>query len=89
SLGRGPFEIVVLAAVSVASDVVKAVLPVVLARAVILRAWTHGIVAAVMLAVVIAFSLVSGTGFAALMRGASAAAHQNRMDTVSNRESEL
>ena len=68
SLGRTPVEVGLLAAVSIASDMVKAVLPVLIVRAVIVRAWSHCVIAGVMLTVVVALSLASGTGFAALTR---------------------
>ncbi len=71
SLGRTPVEVGLLAAVSIASDMVKAVLPVLIVRAVIVRAWSHLAIASVMLTVVMAMSLASGTGFAALTRNAA------------------
>lgn len=70
SLGRTAMEIALLALVSIASDASKAVLPVVMARAVLVRAWLHAAAATAMLLAVTALSLASGTGFAALMRDA-------------------
>ena len=69
SWGRTPFEMGLLVGLSVAADAVKAVLPVVLVRNLVLRAWTHTAMAGVMLAGVIVLSLVSGLGFTALTRG--------------------
>ena len=89
SLGRTPVEVGLLAAVSIAADVVKAGLPVVIARALVLRAWTHGIVAAVMLVVVIVVSLASGTGFAALTRGAAVATKEASADKLAARQREV
>lgn len=89
SLGRTFIEVGVLAAVSIASDVVKAVLPVVMVRAVSLQAWTHGTVAGVMLVVVIALSLASGTGFAALTRSTAVAGRDAQADKLAARQKEL
>lgn len=74
SLGRTPTEASILAALSVAADVTKAVLPVVVVRAIVLRAWGQVIGASLMLGIVITLSLASGIGFAALTRGAATAA---------------
>lgn len=70
SLGRSSVEVGLLAALSIAVDMVKAVLPMLIVRAVIVRAWSHCAIASVMLMVVVALSLASGTGFAALTRNA-------------------
>lgn len=85
SLGRTPLEIGLLAAVSLASDISKAVLPVLIARAVLLRAWVNVGVASIMLVGVTALSLASGTGFAALMRDtvtATRGAHAEQISAV-------
>ena len=89
SLGRTPAEVALLAAVSIASDMVKAVLPVLIVRAAIVRAWSHGAIASVMLTVVVALSLASGTGFAALTRNASVTARGAQADELAARQKEL
>lgn len=76
SLGRTTSEASILAALSVAADVTKAVLPVVVVRAIVLRAWGQVAGASLMLGIVITLSLASGIGFAALTRGAVTAARQ-------------
>jgi len=80
SLGRTSMESALLAVFSIAADVTKAALPIVILRAIVLRAWGHMVAAALMLLVVIALSLASGTGFAALTRGGASAARQVRAD---------
>jgi hypothetical protein len=82
SLGRTPIETVLLGLVSVASDLAKAVLPVVVVRAILLRAWLQVTAAALMLALVVTLSLASGTGFAALTRGSSIAKRQAQTDAI-------
>ena len=89
SLGRTPVEVGLLAAVSIASDMVKAVLPVLIVRAVIVRAWAHCAIASVMLMVVVALSLASGTGFAASTRNASVTARGAQADELAARQKEL
>ena len=54
SFGRTAVETMLLSGVSIAGDAIKAVLPVIIMRAFMLRAWVHAGMAAVMLAVVIA-----------------------------------
>ena len=82
SLGRSTIEIGLLAAVSLAADLVKAVLPVVIVRAVALRAWGQGIAASVLLAVVVTLSLASGTGFAALTRNTATASREAQAERL-------
>jgi hypothetical protein len=62
SFGRTPVETALLVGVSVAADVVKAALPAVLARALMLRAWTHLVAATGMLV-----CLSSGSCYALLV----------------------
>jgi hypothetical protein len=89
SLGRTPVEVGLLAAISIGADVVKAVLPVVIAWAAAKRAWLHMAMASLMLAVVVALSLASGTGFAALTRGASTAAREASADELAVRRRDV
>lgn len=89
SFGRSAIEVVLLAAVSIASDAVKAVLPVILVRAIALRAWGHVAVTSVMLSVVMGLSLTSGLGFTALTRGKAVAAHEAEQAARSEREREM
>lgn len=84
SLGRTTSEASILAALSVAADVTKAVLPVVVVRAIVLRAWGQVAGASLMLGIVIMLSLASGIGFAALTRGAVMAARQADADAQSS-----
>ncbi len=71
SLGRNGMESVFLGLVSVASDVMKAVLPVIFVRSIALRAWAHCAITAAMLTLVVILSLASGSGFVAMARGAA------------------
>jgi hypothetical protein len=89
SLGRTPVEVGLLAAVSIAGDMVKAVLPVLIVRAIIIRAWSHLALASVMLAVVVVLSLASGTGFAALTRNAAVTTRGAQADELAARQKEL
>jgi hypothetical protein len=89
SLGRTPVEVGLLAAVSIASDMIKAVLPVLLLRAVMVRAWSHCALASVMLTAVMALSLASGTGFAALTRNAAVTVRGAQADELAARLKEL
>ena len=89
SLGRTTLEAGIFAALSVAADVTKAVLPVVLVRAIVLRAWGQLAGASIMLAIVVALSLASGIGFAALTRGAATAARQADVDARSSTEHQI
>lgn len=73
SLGQTPTEATLLTAVSLSADLAKAVLPVLIVRAVVIRSWWHASIAAVMLALLVVLSLTSGTGFAALTRNAATA----------------
>jgi hypothetical protein len=89
SLGRTPVEVGLLAAVSVASDMVKAVLPVLIVRAVIIQAWWHFAIASVMLTVVVVLSLASGTGFAALTRNTAVSVRTAQGDELAAWQKEL
>ena len=89
SLGQTPVEIVLLATVSIAADVVKAALPVVIARAIEVRAWAHCTVAGMLLTFVTVLSLTSGAGFAALTRNGAIATRVAQGDTLTARQTEL
>jgi hypothetical protein len=89
SFGRTPLETGLLIGVSLAGDGVKAVLPVVVMRALGLRAWGHAVMASVMLAVVMAMSLGSGVGFAALTRGSAIGARETQAGVLAAREKDL
>ena len=89
SLGRTPVEAGLLAAVSIGSDITKAVLPVLVVRGVMVRAWANVEAAAVMLAGVTALSLASGSGFAASTRSAVMATHEAHAEQLSQRQKEL
>ena len=89
SLGRTGIEIGLLAAISLASDAVKAVLPVLIVRAVMLRAFSHGFAATLMLVVVVALSLASGTGFMALTRDGAIASRESKVTILAARKQEL
>lgn len=82
SLGRTPMEVGLLAALSIAADVAKAGLPVVVVRALTVRAWGHLISAALMLALVVTLSLASGVGFASLTRSAATSAREARAEQI-------
>jgi hypothetical protein len=69
SLGRTPLEAMLYAATSIAADLAKLVLPVFIAWAWMRKRWWIVSSAIVVLAVLIAFSITSGIGFAALTRG--------------------
>lgn len=89
SLGRTPFEIGLLAAVSVAADIAKATLPVVLARAIIMRKWGYASISVVMLIFVVVQSLASGTGFVAMTRGAVTSSREAHAEQLAQRRKEL
>ena len=89
SFGRTAVETMLLSGVSVAGDAIKAVLPVIIMRAFMLRAWVHVTMAGVMLAVVIAMSLMSGLGFAALTRGHAVTARDGDRQALVVRVSDL
>ncbi len=89
SLGRSSLEVGLLAAVSIASDISKAVLPVLMVRSVLLRAWGNAAAAALLLLGVVALSLASGTGFAALMRDATTATRGAHSEQIAAARQEL
>lgn len=82
SLGRTLAEAVLLSCVSIAADVMKAVLPILLARALLLRAHVQTAIAGTMLCAVVMLSLASGSGFVATMRGAAHAANTTLSDKL-------
>ena len=88
SLGQTTMETSLLAAVSLSADMAKAVLPVLVVRALFLRAWWHLALSSGMLGLLVALSLTSGTGFAALTRNAATAnrvAHTDRIEGLRDR----
>lgn len=89
SFGRGPLETGLLAGVSIAGDVVKAVLPVVLARTLLQRAWGQAALCGLMLAVAIAMSVASGLGFAARLRSEAVTIREGASAALKAREAEL
>lgn len=89
SFGRTPLETGLLATISVAGDAVKGVLPVILVRSIMLRAWGHATMTTAMLTVVIAMSLTSGLGFAALIRGNAIAAQDAESAALFDRQRDL
>lgn len=89
TLGRSSTEQSLLVGVSLAADIVKAVLPIVVVRAVAMRAWGQAAMSSAMLVVMIVVSLASGTGFAASMRGAAAGRHDAHSREVADVERAL
>lgn len=89
SLGRTPREAMLFGLVSVAADVVKAALPVILVRSVMLRAWGHAVAAGVLLAIVVAMSLASGVGYAALTRGSVTTVRQGNTEALAETGKDL
>lgn len=89
SFGRSPIETGLLTAVSIAGDVVKAVLPVVLARTIAQRAWGQTSLCGVMLAVAIAMSVASGLGFAAGLRSEAVTVREGASAVLKAREADL
>ena len=89
SLGRTPLEAIILAALSIAGDMTKAVLPVVMMRAAQLRAWVHLAGASLLMLLVVILSLSSGMGFAALTRSGVTAARQTHADQLAALERAL
>lgn len=92
SLGQTAMETSLLAAVSLSADMAKAVLPVLVVRALLLRAWWHLALSTGMLGLLVALSLTSGTGFAALTRNAATAnrvAHSDRIEALRGRLQEI
>ncbi len=89
SFGRTPLETSLLMGVSVAADAIKAVLPVVIMRALVVRAWGHMAMAGMMLGVVIAMSLASGMGFVSLARDKAIGARETQALALAARENDL
>ena len=89
SFGRTAVETTLLTGLSVSGDAIKAVLPVIIMRAVILRAWVHTTMAGFMLVVVIVMSLMSGLGFAALTRGNAVTARDGDKHALAARLSDF
>lgn len=89
SFGRSPTETGLLAGVSIGGDLVKAVLPVVLVRTIVQRAWGQAVLCGIMLAVTIAMSVASGLGFAAGMRSDTVTLRENASAALRAREAEL
>lgn len=89
SLGRTPLEAGILAALSIAGDMTKAVLPVVMMRAAQLGAWAHLAAASLLMLLVVILSLSSGMGFAALTRSGVTAARQTHADQLASLERAL
>lgn len=89
SFGRSGVETGLLAAISIAADVIKAVLPLVLLRACMLRMWGQAALSGLMLAVVVSMSLASGLGFAAMARSGSAVALKGAEAALELRLAEL
>jgi len=89
SLGRTPLEAGMLGAVSIASDAAKVALPVVMMRALALRAWVHAFAAALMLVAVVGLSLASGTGFAASTRSSIVSEREAHAGRIAARQRDL
>lgn len=89
SLGRTYSERILLAAISVAGDLAKAALPVLIMWLWARRAWTQCAIAIIMLVVLIVVSLASGAGFSAAMRASAAARHESRSDQGKRQKSDL
>lgn len=89
SLGRTPLEMFLLVAVSLASDAAKGVLPVIVTRCVMLRAWTQAALAGALLAATIALSLTSGFGFSAMTRSATMADRASMAAQLATRTARL
>lgn len=89
SLGRTALEAGLLVTISVTADVIKAILPLVAGLAFARQAWAQGISAALLLIVVVGLSLTSGTGFAALTRGAMTAARESDAARLAQMRSDL
>lgn len=89
SLGRTPLEIGLLAALSIASDIAKGVLPIIVTRCIMLRAWAQAALAGALLAATIALSLTSGFGFAAMTRSATTADRESMAAQLATRTARL
>lgn len=92
SLGRTGTESLIFVALSIAGDVTKATLPVVIVRCLEVRAWGHVSAAAAMLGVVTLLSVASGAGFAATTRSGVVAERQDVADrraSLQSRRDEL
>ena len=89
SFGRSALETGLFAGISVAADAVKAVLPVVLMRALMLRAWGHAAITGGMLVIVVALSLTSGLGFSALTRTNATSARESETAALASRQTDL
>jgi hypothetical protein len=89
SLGRTNSELALLAVVSVAADIAKAALPVLILWLWSRKAWAQLSVAVLMLVVLIIVSLASGTGYAAAMRGVAIAKHEAKAEHTERLKSDL
>ncbi len=89
SLGRSVSERALLAVVSVAADIAKAALPVLILWLWTRKAWAQLSLAVLMLAVLIVVSLASGTGYAAAMRGVAVAKHELRAERTKRLKDDL
>ncbi len=88
SIGRTALEAAIYAGISIAADLSKVVLPVAIALAVAARARLIAGLCGLMLIGVIALSLASGTGFAALTRGTVTATFVAASTKIANLEAE-
>lgn len=88
SIGRTALEAAIYAGISIAADLSKVVLPVAIALAVAARARLIAGLCGLLLIGVIALSLASGTGFAALTRGTVTATLQAAATTMAALEAE-
>lgn len=89
SLGRTPREAALYGIVSVAADVVKAALPVILVRSLVLRAFWHAAGSGALLVIVVVMSLASGMGYAALTRDSVTAVRQGKADALTQAQRDL
>jgi hypothetical protein len=89
SLGRTNFEGGLFAAISVASDLAKAILPVIVLRALAANAFGRAAIAGALLFGTIALSVCSGVGFASMTRGGITADRDSAAERLAQAKADL
>jgi hypothetical protein len=89
SLGRTNLEGGLFAAISVASDLAKAILPIILLRALAANALARATIAGALLLGTIALSVCSGVGFASMTRGGITADRDSAAERLAQAKADL
>jgi hypothetical protein len=89
SLGRTNLEGGLFAAISIASDLAKAILPMIVLRAMAANAFTRTAIAGALLLGTIALSVCSGVGFASMTRGGITADRDSAAERLAQAKADL